>query len=232
MAIKDYSTDPDQNVKISGINIAEGCAPSGINNAIRQLMADVKEEQEARTTEDAAQDTAISNAATAAANAQTSANAAQQSANAAQSTADSALAAAEEAKDAAANITVPVTSVNGQTGAVTVGTVRSVNGVSADAAGNVAVNISAPVTSVNGMTGAVTISSVSTATSATTTPNVAVWTSIRAVNCSVNNGSITLPSGGTWRYMTWKDGDEGSVGDVAGGSKFSTKYGGIAIRIS
>lgn len=77
--------------------------------------------------------TAADNAASAASNAQTSANAAQ-------STADSALAAAEEAKAAAENITVPVTSVNGQTGAVTVGTVRSVNGVSADAAGNVAVS--------------------------------------------------------------------------------------------
>lgn len=42
MAIKDYSTEPDMNTTISGINIAEGCAPSGINNAIRQLMADVK----------------------------------------------------------------------------------------------------------------------------------------------------------------------------------------------
>ena len=42
MAVSNYSTVPDQNTQISGINIAEGCAPSGINNAIRQLMADVK----------------------------------------------------------------------------------------------------------------------------------------------------------------------------------------------
>lgn len=48
MPIQDYSTDPDLNVQISGINIAEGCPPSGINNAIRQLMADVKEESEAK----------------------------------------------------------------------------------------------------------------------------------------------------------------------------------------
>jgi hypothetical protein len=52
MAVKDYSTDPDLNVQISGINIAEGCPPSGINNAIRQLMADV-------AAKDAAQDAAI-----------------------------------------------------------------------------------------------------------------------------------------------------------------------------
>jgi hypothetical protein len=72
---------------------------------------------------DAEQDVAI-------AEAQSSADAAQSSADAAQSTANSAL-------EKATNITVPVTSVNGQTGAVTVGTVRSVNGVAADAAGGV-----------------------------------------------------------------------------------------------
>lgn len=42
MSVKDYRVDPDLNTAISGINIAEGCPPSGINNAIRQLMADVK----------------------------------------------------------------------------------------------------------------------------------------------------------------------------------------------
>ena len=50
MAVKDYNTDPDLNTSISGINIAEGCPPSGINNAIRQLMADVKTEQNAKDT--------------------------------------------------------------------------------------------------------------------------------------------------------------------------------------
>ena len=39
---KGYSDIPDENTTISGINIAEGCPPSGINNAIRQLMADCK----------------------------------------------------------------------------------------------------------------------------------------------------------------------------------------------
>ncbi|MBR5186598.1 MAG: cell envelope integrity protein TolA, partial [Akkermansia sp.] len=56
MAIRDYSTEPNMNTTISGINIAEGCAPSGINNAIRQLMADVKAEQAAKDAEQAAKD--------------------------------------------------------------------------------------------------------------------------------------------------------------------------------
>ena len=42
MGVKDYDLNPDNNTQINGINIAEGCPPSGINNAIRQLMADVK----------------------------------------------------------------------------------------------------------------------------------------------------------------------------------------------
>lgn len=59
MAVKDYNTDPDLNTSISGINIAEGCPPSGINDAIRQLMADVKEEAEAQAAKDAEQDAAL-----------------------------------------------------------------------------------------------------------------------------------------------------------------------------
>lgn len=42
MAVSDYSTTPGSNTTISGINIAEGCPPANINNAIRQVMADVK----------------------------------------------------------------------------------------------------------------------------------------------------------------------------------------------
>ena len=48
MAVKDYTTNPDENTTISDINIAEGCPPSGINNAIRQLMADVKVDHDAQ----------------------------------------------------------------------------------------------------------------------------------------------------------------------------------------
>jgi hypothetical protein len=43
--ISEFDVDPANNTDINSINIAEGCAPSGINNAIRQLMADLKEFQ-------------------------------------------------------------------------------------------------------------------------------------------------------------------------------------------
>jgi hypothetical protein len=43
--ISEFDVDPANNTDINSINIAEGCAPSGINNAIRQLMSDLKEFQ-------------------------------------------------------------------------------------------------------------------------------------------------------------------------------------------
>lgn len=41
MGLNAYSTTPGSNTTISGINLAEGCNASGINDAIRQIMADI-----------------------------------------------------------------------------------------------------------------------------------------------------------------------------------------------
>ena len=41
--ISEWSSVPANNTDIGGIDIAEGCAPSGINNGIRELMAQVKD---------------------------------------------------------------------------------------------------------------------------------------------------------------------------------------------
>ena len=43
--VSEWSSNPANNTDIGGVNIAEGCAPSGINNAIRELMAQVKDMQ-------------------------------------------------------------------------------------------------------------------------------------------------------------------------------------------
>lgn len=43
--ISEYSSTPANNTDIDGVDIAEGCAPSGINNAIRELMAHVRDWQ-------------------------------------------------------------------------------------------------------------------------------------------------------------------------------------------
>jgi hypothetical protein len=41
LPVNDYSTTASSNTAISGIDIAEGCPPASLNNAIRQLMADI-----------------------------------------------------------------------------------------------------------------------------------------------------------------------------------------------
>jgi hypothetical protein len=43
--VSEWSSTPSNNTDIGGINISEGCAPSGINNAIREMMAQVKDMQ-------------------------------------------------------------------------------------------------------------------------------------------------------------------------------------------
>ena len=43
--ISEFDTNPALNTDIDSINIAEGCAPSGINNAIRELMSQLKDQQ-------------------------------------------------------------------------------------------------------------------------------------------------------------------------------------------
>jgi len=44
--VSEWDSTPGNNTDIDSINIAEGCAPSGINNAIRELMSQVKDYQQ------------------------------------------------------------------------------------------------------------------------------------------------------------------------------------------
>ena len=39
--ISEYSTVPSSNTTVNGISIAEGCAPGNVNDAMRQIMADI-----------------------------------------------------------------------------------------------------------------------------------------------------------------------------------------------
>ena len=43
--VSEWSSTPGSNTEIDGINLAEGCAPSGINDAIREMMAQIKDWQ-------------------------------------------------------------------------------------------------------------------------------------------------------------------------------------------
>ena len=42
--IPEYSSSAASNTDVQDIDIAENCAPSGINNAIREIMADLKDQ--------------------------------------------------------------------------------------------------------------------------------------------------------------------------------------------
>lgn len=44
--ISEYSPNPANNTDIGGINIGEGMLPSDVNNAIRELMAQLKDQQD------------------------------------------------------------------------------------------------------------------------------------------------------------------------------------------
>lgn len=44
--VSEWSSTPSNNTDIGGIDIAEGCAPSGINNAIRTMMSEIKDMQD------------------------------------------------------------------------------------------------------------------------------------------------------------------------------------------
>jgi hypothetical protein len=43
--VSEWSAIPANNTDVGGIDINEGCAPSGINNAIRDVMAQIKDMQ-------------------------------------------------------------------------------------------------------------------------------------------------------------------------------------------
>jgi hypothetical protein len=42
MAVQDWDNDPNLNITIDGINIAEGCPPQNVNNGLRSIMAGVR----------------------------------------------------------------------------------------------------------------------------------------------------------------------------------------------
>ena len=44
MAVSDWSTTASANTTLNGINIAEGCPPGNLNDAVRNIMADVRVE--------------------------------------------------------------------------------------------------------------------------------------------------------------------------------------------
>jgi microcystin-dependent protein len=50
--VSEWSSTASNNTDVGGIDIAEGCAPSGINNAIRTMMAEIKDFQSGASGDD------------------------------------------------------------------------------------------------------------------------------------------------------------------------------------
>lgn len=46
ISIPDWLLNPDLNTTIGSVDISEGCAPGGLNNAIRELMAELRDDFE------------------------------------------------------------------------------------------------------------------------------------------------------------------------------------------
>lgn len=42
MSVSSYNTNPALNTSIGGVDISEGCSPAGYNDALRQIMADIR----------------------------------------------------------------------------------------------------------------------------------------------------------------------------------------------
>ena len=50
--ISEYDVVASNNTDVNGVNIAESCPPSGINNALREIMSDLKDFQAGTSGED------------------------------------------------------------------------------------------------------------------------------------------------------------------------------------
>ena len=85
------------------------------------------------------------------------------------------------------------------------------------------------------------VSSATTASSTTSTPNMVTaymlemgGSGASSSGCSINGYRVTIPSGGTWRYL-WFGLSNGGCGDIAGGQTITANVnsrGLIAVRIS
>jgi hypothetical protein len=159
--ISDFSATPANNTDINNIDIAEGCSPSGINNAIRELMADLKDWQSGSQTGQALAVASGGTGGETAAAARTNLSAAQSGAN--------------SDITSLSGLTTPITVAQGGTGFVaqrtitTVGRATNVVTIATSVAHNYVVNDIVTIAAVTNtsVNGTFTIASVPTSTTFT-----------------------------------------------------------------
>jgi hypothetical protein len=197
--ISEYSATSANNTDISNINIAEGCSPANVNNAIRTLMAQIKNLQ-AGTSGDTIPVTAGGTGSTTAANARTALSAAESGAN--------------SDITSLSSLTTPLTVAQGGTGVQVTRTISSVSltsnvvTITTSAAHGYLVNDSVTVTAttqtaVNGTYTIVSVPTSTTFTYAKTASNISLIADTGSVVSSSNikmsaaSGTLSVSNGGT-----------------------------------
>jgi hypothetical protein len=197
--ISEYSATSANNTDISNINIAEGCSPANVNNAIRTLMAQIKDLQ-AGTSGDTIPVTAGGTGSTTAANARTALSAAASGAN--------------SDITSLSSLTTPLTVAQGGTGVQVTRTISNVAltsnvvTITTSAAHGYLVNDSVTVTAttqtaVNGTYTIVSVPTSTTFTYAKTASNISSIVDTGSVVSSSNikmanaSGILSVVNGGT-----------------------------------
>ena len=180
--ISEYSSTSASNTDISNINIAEGCSPANVNNAIRTLMAQLKDLQ-AGTSGDTIPLTAGGTGSTTATDARTALSAAKLGANS------------------------DITSITGLTTPLT--TAQGGTGTASTTFANLTTNVTGTLPVANGGTGstALTANSVvlGNGTSALSANLIAPSTSGNVLTSNGTTWTSATPAGGIGIGQTWQN---------------------------
>jgi hypothetical protein len=180
--ISEYSATPASNTDISNINIAEGCSPSNLNNAVRSLMAQIKDLQ-AGTSGDTIPLTAGGTGSTTATDARTALSAAKSGANS------------------------DITSITGLTTPLT--TAQGGTGTTSTTFANLTTNVTGTLPIANGGTGSTTLTANSVVlgngTSALSANLVAPSTSGNVLTSNGTTWTSVTPAGGIGIGQTWQN---------------------------
>lgn len=172
--ISEWSSTPSNNTDISNINIAEGCSPANINNAIRSVMAQVKDLQ-AGTSGDTIPVAAGGTGSATASDARTALSAAKSGAN--------------SDITSLSGLTTALSVVQGGTGATTAGGASfALKGANSD------------ITSLTGLTTALSVAQGGTGSTTLTSGSVVVGNGTSAVSLVSpgTSGNILTSNGTTW----------------------------------